>query len=83
LLGVDPWNLTARQLLWMAEGRQKHDWQRTSALMALIANVHRDPRKGRALKAEDFDPTRDGGHAAVPVEMDTLKKLWQRQGGGT
>lgn len=31
-------------------------WQRTSALMALLANCHRDPKKTRAFRPGDFDP---------------------------
>lgn len=40
----------------MAEGRQRSEWARTSALMALIANTQRDPKKTRALRPSDFDP---------------------------
>ena len=45
-----------RQLLWMAEGLGRERWAHTSALMALVANVNRDPKKGRALRPSDFDP---------------------------
>ena len=31
-------------------------WQRTSAVMALIANVNRDPKRGRPFRPADFDP---------------------------
>ena len=40
----------------MAEGRQRVDWARSSALMALIANTQRDPKKTRAFRPSDFDP---------------------------
>lgn len=40
----------------MAEGRQRADWARNSALMALIANTQRDPKKTRAFRPSDFDP---------------------------
>jgi hypothetical protein len=40
----------------MAEARSRDRWARTSALMALIANCHRDPKKSRAFKPSDFDP---------------------------
>lgn len=40
----------------MSEARERSEWARTSALMALLANAHRDPRKGRAFKPSDFDP---------------------------
>jgi hypothetical protein len=34
----------------MAEARMRDEWSRMSALMALIANLHRDPKKTRAFK---------------------------------
>ena len=40
----------------MAEGRAKEAWQHTSALMALLANIHRNPKKGRAFEPDDFNP---------------------------
>ena len=40
----------------MAEARTRDEWSRTSALMALIANCHRDPKKTRPFRPADFDP---------------------------
>jgi len=40
----------------MAEGHGRDAWSRTALLCALIANAHRDPKKGRAFRVEDFDP---------------------------
>lgn len=40
----------------MAQGHGQSAWGRTSNLMALIANVNRDPKKGRSFKPEDFNP---------------------------
>ena len=40
----------------MAEARNRADWARTSSLMALAANIVRDPRKGRPARPSDFDP---------------------------
>ena len=48
--------MTLRQLLWMAEGHHKDRWQHTSSVMALIANVNRDPKKNRPFKPSDFNP---------------------------
>jgi hypothetical protein len=42
----------------MAEGKGRHQWMHTAQLCALIANCHRDPKKGRPYKPEDFDPYR-------------------------
>ncbi len=40
----------------MAQARMRDEWARTSSLLALIANAHRDPKKTRAFKPGDFDP---------------------------
>lgn len=40
----------------MAEAVGRQRWMHTSTLMALIANVNRDPKKGRAFRPPDFDP---------------------------
>jgi len=43
----------------MAKGRlgpeKVRSWQ-TATLIALLANVHRDPKKSRAYRPENFDP---------------------------
>lgn len=46
---------------WMAYCRrrpfgERAAWQRHGELMALIANVNRDPKKGPPFKPEDFIP---------------------------
>lgn len=40
----------------MAEGRRKDAWSHTSALLALIANAHRDPKKSKPFEPDDFSP---------------------------
>ncbi len=40
----------------MADARSRGDWAHTAMLCALIANVNRDPKKGRPYKPADFDP---------------------------
>lgn len=44
----------------MAEGRAAHDWERTSALMALTANCHRDTKRRPApFTPDEFNPVAD------------------------
>ncbi len=50
----------------MADGRSRAEWARMSALMALTANCHRDPKRSRALKPKDFDPF---ARAAPPLRV--------------
>lgn len=48
--------MTLRELLAMAEARQRDAWAHTASILSLIANAHRDPRKTRSFKPADFDP---------------------------
>ena len=55
--GLDPRELTLRELVWAADARQRADWARTSAQLALLANVNRDPKKQpKPFSPEDFNP---------------------------
>jgi len=40
----------------MAQARQEDNWNHTAALLAMLANVNRDPKKGRSFKPADFHP---------------------------
>lgn len=40
----------------MAEGQDRSRWNHTGAVLAMIANVNRDPKRGRPLTATDFNP---------------------------
>ena len=60
----------------MAEARGREAWSRTSAVLALIANVNRDPKKTRPYKPGDFDPysAREKREEAIEVtDMAVLK----------
>lgn len=67
--------MTLRELLAMADGRQRSEWARNSALMALIANTQRDPKKTRALRPSDFDPFARTA-SATKVGVDVLKTVF-------
>ena len=56
IAGVDPGPLTLRELGLMADGRAKFEWGIASSLMALLANLNRDPKRGKPLKPSDFNP---------------------------
>lgn len=62
----------------MNEGRQQAEWSRTSSLLALLANVHRDPKRQRkAFTPADFDPTatRKKRGAGLVIGKDTLAAI--------
>jgi hypothetical protein len=63
----------------MAEARERSAWGRTSALLALIANAHRDARKTRPFKPSDFDPfaRRGSGGESATNDIPGLRALFQ------
>ncbi len=60
----------------MAEARTRQEWARTSSLLALIANVHRDPKKTRPFKPDDFNPLTERSQPTVKVGIDVLKQVF-------
>ena len=40
----------------MAQARKQESWEHTSAMLSLIANTHRDPKKTKAFSPRDFNP---------------------------
>ena len=61
----------------MAEARGRDEWGRTAALLALIANVNRDPRRGRAFRASDFNPYEARRRTGVPITAANIGLLKQ------
>lgn len=55
---------------WGGKRHEDHGWLWFSELMALIANVNRDPNKSRAYKGEDFRPGEDD----QPVDEDLAQQ---------
>ncbi|MGN0847876.1 MAG: hypothetical protein ACI4RA_10900 [Kiritimatiellia bacterium] len=49
----------------MVEGRGKFEWNQTASLMALAVNLMRDPRKGKGVGPNDFNPF--APRPAIPV----------------
>jgi len=40
----------------MVDAKRRDEWNHTASLMALMVNINRDPKKGRAVKPDDFHP---------------------------
>jgi hypothetical protein len=40
----------------MAEARSRASWSHTASVLAMLANVNRDPKRSRAFRPGDFDP---------------------------
>jgi len=61
----------------MAKGHGRDEWGRLSALLAWMANCHRDPKKGRALKPSDYDPYGREPGEVVEVNSENIATLKQ------
>ena len=65
----------------MGEAAGRERWSRASALMALLANVNRDPKRGRSFSPDDFSPfaarRRGGSSKGVPLTKNNLHILKQ------
>jgi len=60
----------------MAEGRDRQLWAHTSSRMALLANVNRDPKKCRVLRAADFNPYAEpSDRRRIPIRADNIQEL--------
>jgi len=56
----------------MAEGR----WEQTASILAMTANVNRDPRKHRRFAAADFNPlSRRRAPRGIPLTADNVGLL--------
>lgn len=53
LTGLEPGPMTFGELMHAAKAKLDFDWSQTAAIMALIANCHRDPKR-TAYRPEDF-----------------------------
>jgi hypothetical protein len=64
----------------MAESKGREAWNHTAAVMAMLANVHRDPKKTRAFRPKDFHPYHAGGSkSGIPLRKgnwELLKKVF-------
>ena len=40
----------------MANGKNESEWNQTASIMALTANINRDPKKGNVYTVSDFHP---------------------------
>ncbi len=63
----------------MAGARARANWAPVSALMAVVANTARDPKRSRPFTADDFDPFR----ATQPIpRMSPAKAFESLRAGG-
>ena len=45
-----------RELALMADARARFEWGIASSQMSLMANLQRDPKKGKPFRPSDFNP---------------------------
>ena len=72
---MNPDPFTLRELVNMAEGRGKMEWGQTSCLMALVANILRDPNKTKAVNPGDFNPYLQKAKPVMKITMAQLRGM--------
>lgn len=61
----------------MADAKERSDWGRASSLMALMANLNRDPKKRGPFKPSEFSPPFGAGKAEVArADISVLKTVF-------
>ena len=75
MLGIDPGPFTLRELMDMAEGRARERWTHTSWLLAMMANVNRDPKKSRVFHPDDFNPYAERRPRGIPITAGNIGLL--------
>jgi len=59
----------------MAEARSRQQWHHTAALLALIANCHRDAKRHRPYVPEDFLPRPANAERSTAMPITDLSIL--------
>ena len=79
IAGVNPDPLTLRELAALADARGRFEWEQTASLMALIVNLMRDPKKNKAVKAEDFNPYTVKEKAFLKAPLSVLRDVFVKK----
>ncbi|MCD6405999.1 MAG: hypothetical protein J7M19_09250 [Planctomycetes bacterium] len=68
----------------MGEARSKEAWAHTSAVLAMTANINRDPKRTKAFKPADFNPYEVAKQKAVTGKADisVLKDVFVKKEDG-
>jgi hypothetical protein len=65
----------------MQRGRQSAEWDRAALIAAILINTHRDPKKSKAAKLEDFHPfegKRRRLPRMTPAQLRSYKPVFQQ-----
>ena len=60
----------------MAQERQRDQWAHTSLVLSVIANIHRDPKKGHRFTADDFNPLSTRKRSSLRTGVGILKRIF-------
>ena len=59
----------------MSDGLLDNQWSHTASVLAMIANVNRDPKKGKPLKPDDLNPTVEKEIPVTEMPQSDLREL--------
>lgn len=65
----------------MVDAHRKEAWQHTSAVLATLANIHRDPKKKpRPFRPSDFQPSTQPQPTPMKSSIHILKRVFVERG---
>lgn len=71
--------MTLRQIWDIYWGKQRSEWNHTSAILAMLANVNKDPKKGKPVDPRSLHPMEAvalrGQPQGLPVNRETMPDL--------
>ncbi len=80
IAGVDPLPLTMRRIKWMADAKDRADWDKWSALLAITLNCHVE--KKYQVKPHDMNPytVRKKGTADFAASVEAVHHALKNRG---
>jgi len=76
IIGVHPREWSLRELFDAVRGRRREEWNHTCAVLAQLAEIHRDPKKRtRPYDAGEFHPMRENTKAKTKTEVSSPEML--------
>lgn len=66
----------------MADVRGRFEWEQTASLMALIANIVRDPKKSKPASPDIFNPYAQQKHKITKAPLSVLKDVFVKEKNG-
>lgn len=65
----------------MAQSKRRDAWDHTALLVSVVANIMRDPKKGKTVTAEEIHPFYAKPKQVVKVPLTVLRDVFVKKKG--